>query len=262
MIGQQDRRQLAYEPFLTGRSLERLAGDYPVWSCLPARAQDVPGAIARAYNEARAARGPALVVVPMGDWDEPADDLGAGWPERTSHAASIAPADVRPLADMIDGAKSPALVVGTGTDSCDGWASMVGLAERLRCPVFQESFTRRAGFPQDHPLFAGHLPWRRELMRETLSPHDLVVAIGASAFRLYLLDDPGPMVVEGTRVAVLTDDPSEAYRSPCELALVAPVPAACSALAERVQQRNSEPPRPVRAPAGPAPAGARRAAVG
>ena len=35
LVGQQDRRQLAYEPFLTGRALERLAGEYPVWSSLP-----------------------------------------------------------------------------------------------------------------------------------------------------------------------------------------------------------------------------------
>ena len=68
LVGQQDRRQLAYEPFLTGRALERLAGEYPVWSSLPVRAQDVPGAIARAYNEAITHRGPTLVVVPMGDW--------------------------------------------------------------------------------------------------------------------------------------------------------------------------------------------------
>src|ERR1700735_608184 len=49
IVGQQDRRHLAYEPFLTGRALERVAGEYPVWSALPVRAQDVPGAIARAY---------------------------------------------------------------------------------------------------------------------------------------------------------------------------------------------------------------------
>ena len=30
LVGQQDRRHLALEPFLTGR-LEGLAGDYPVW---------------------------------------------------------------------------------------------------------------------------------------------------------------------------------------------------------------------------------------
>ena len=32
VVGQQDRRQLASEPFLTGRALERLAGEYPVWT--------------------------------------------------------------------------------------------------------------------------------------------------------------------------------------------------------------------------------------
>ena len=43
VVGQQHRRQLAFEPFLTGRALERLAGEYPVWTSLPVRAQDVPG---------------------------------------------------------------------------------------------------------------------------------------------------------------------------------------------------------------------------
>src|SRR5580704_4361423 len=53
VVGQQDRRQLSFEPFLTGRALERLAGEYPVWSNLPTRPQDVPGAIARAHHEAK-----------------------------------------------------------------------------------------------------------------------------------------------------------------------------------------------------------------
>src|ERR1700761_128324 len=61
VVGQQDRRQLTLNPFLTGRELETLGGDYPVWSHLPARPQDVPGAIARAFNEALTGRGPALV---------------------------------------------------------------------------------------------------------------------------------------------------------------------------------------------------------
>jgi benzoylformate decarboxylase len=32
VVGQQDRRQIAFEPFLTGRALDRLAGEYPVWA--------------------------------------------------------------------------------------------------------------------------------------------------------------------------------------------------------------------------------------
>ena len=42
IVGQQDRRHLALDPFLAGR-LHGLAGEYPVWSDQPARPQDVPG---------------------------------------------------------------------------------------------------------------------------------------------------------------------------------------------------------------------------
>jgi len=252
LVGQQDRRQLAFEPFLSGRALERLAGDYPVWSSVPARAQDLPGAIARAYHEADAHRGPALVVAPMGDWDEPADEHAAGAPERTVRAAAVDPDALDDLAEMVRLSDSPAIVVGRGTGRrC--WEPLVALAERIQSPVWQESFACAAGFPQDHPLFAGHLPWRRSLMRQTLAEHDLVLAVGTGAFRLYLYDDPGPMVADGTRVAVITDDPGEAHRSPCALAVVGPVGQACAALAAQLAQRERgarpalrrpEPPRP------------------
>ena len=56
VVGQQDRRHLVFEPFLTGR-LQGLAGEYPVWSDQPVRAGDVPGAIDRAYHEAATRRG-------------------------------------------------------------------------------------------------------------------------------------------------------------------------------------------------------------
>jgi benzoylformate decarboxylase len=231
LVGQQDRRQMSFEPFLTGRSLERVAGDYPVWSSLPVRAQDVPGAIARAYHEAMAARGPALVVVPMGDWLEEADPLAAGVPSEIVRACTVVEADLAPLASLIAASRSPALVVGAGADSRAGWDGVVALAERLRCPVFQEAFGSRAGFPQDHPLFAGHLPWMRRQMHDRLSPHDLVIAIGTGAFRAYLFDESVALVEPGTRVAVITDDVAEAHRSPCDVAVVAPVAAACAALA-------------------------------
>lgn len=254
LVGQQDRRQLAYEPFLSGRALERLAGEYPVWTSFPSRPQDVPGTVARAYNEAQSQRGPALVVVPMGDWLVEADEHAAGWPERTVRAHLTSAPEVAELAEMIERARRPAIVVGHGADGADGWEAVTAVAERLCCPVWQESFTRRVGFPQDHPQFAGHLPWQRAAMRQTLGAHDLVVAIGTSAFRLYLLDDDGPMVPAGTRVAVLTEDPAEAHRSPCSLAVVAPVASACAALAEQLAARDDEPPTPLqRPPAEPLP---------
>src|SRR4029077_20167271 len=76
VVGQQDRRHLASEPFLAGK-LRGLAGEYPVWIDEPVRPQDVPGAIARAVHEAVTGCGPALVIVPMDDWLADADATGA-----------------------------------------------------------------------------------------------------------------------------------------------------------------------------------------
>ena len=133
-------------------------------------------------------------------------------------------------------------------DTREGWDAIVALAERLRCPVWQEPFVRRAGFPQDHPLFAGHLSWRRASMRQTLSAYDVVIAVGGGAFRLYLFDEPTPIVEPGTRVAVITENQAEAHRSPCELALVGCVASACGALADALPQRDGEEHEPMRPP--------------
>src|SRR5262249_2878585 len=150
----------SFAPFLTGRNLERLAGEYPVWTTQPADAASVPGALARAWHESVVRRGPALVVVPMGDWDAP---LGDGWPgvaapDRLLLGTRPSEAAVDELAALVEAATSPALVVGAGLDSEDGWEAGVALAERLSCPVWQDAFSSRAGFPHGHHLFAGHLP--------------------------------------------------------------------------------------------------------
>ena len=253
VVGQQDRRQIAFEPFLTGRALERLAGEYPVWAQTPIRAQDVPGTIARAYHEAKAAAGPALVVVPMSDWEQPADELAANAPAHVVRATSISSTELHDLAELVAGAENPAIVVGAGADSPEGWGALVALAERLNCPVWQEPFGARAGFPQDHGLFAGHLHWSRRLMREALAPHDVVLVVGTNAFRLYLFEQPESPVTPGTRVAVITADPAEAHRSPCELAVVAPVAAACASLAEQCGQRDGPAPAPIERPSAPPP---------
>ncbi|HVV57537.1 MAG TPA: thiamine pyrophosphate-dependent enzyme [Gaiellaceae bacterium] len=235
-VGQQDRRQLALAPFLTGRDLERLAGDYPVWTTTPAVPADVPGAVVRAWHEARVRRGPALVVVPMGDWEEPCDGVRAA-PDALRHDPIAAEAPLAELQALLDGAERPALVVGAGLDTEEGWRGVVALAERLGCPVWQDTFSSRAAFPQDHPQFAGHLPWRRRELRVLFAEHDVVVALGTPAFRLYLYDD-GPIVPATCRVAVVTDDLEEAARSNAELAVVASPAEVCARLAGAVAGRS------------------------
>ena len=233
VVGQQDRRHLAFSPFLAGKSLERLAGDYPVWTNFPPTPQDLPGAIARAAHEASLRRGPALVVAPMGDWGEPAGDGIAPTPRRVLHAPLVDPDAVAPLADLVRAARAPALVVGAGLATKEGWDAIVPLAEGLDAPVWQEAFGSRAGFPQNHPLFAGHLPAARPQIRAALAGRDLVLAIGTPALRLYTYHD-GPIVEPGTLLAGIVEDADEALRSVAELVLLAPPAAACRELARRL----------------------------
>jgi benzoylformate decarboxylase len=253
MVGQQDRRHLALEPFLTGR-LEGLAGDYPVWVNQPVRAADVPGAVARAAHEAATARGPAIVIVPQDDWLAPYDRGGteAAAPAHLVRSSGVEHGAVEELAGLFAESKAPALVAGYGTSQPRAWNALVALAEHLGCPVWQEAFGGAAGFPQDHELFAGFLPAGRKRLRETLAGRDLVVAVGAPIFRQYMYE-PGPFVEPGTRLALITDEPAEAHRSPADLALLAPPAAVCEMLVGELPSRRADPPPPRRTPTPPEP---------
>src|SRR5882762_586886 len=74
--GQQARSILPYEPFLYSEQATELPRPYVKWACEPARAEDVPAAIARAYYVAmQAPQGPTLVSVPVDDWHRRSDLL-------------------------------------------------------------------------------------------------------------------------------------------------------------------------------------------
>jgi len=253
LVGQQDRRHLVFDPFLTGR-LERLAGDYPVWVDLPVRAGDVPGAIERACHEAETHQGPALVIVPMDDWagaiDEDREDAA---PARLMRGRSVDTTAVDALAEFLGGAESPALVVGAGADDAETWAALVQLAERIVAPVFQESFGARAGFPQDHRLFAGVLPADRPRLREKLAPYDAVLAVGAPVFRQSPYT-PGRFTEPNVRIALISEHADEVHRSPATLAVLAHPAVACAALAQRVPQAERAAPQQYTPPPAPAPA--------
>src|SRR5207249_6269846 len=72
--GQQARSILPYEPFLFSAQATELPKPYVKWSCEPARAEDVPQAIARGYYLAmQPPRGPVFISVPADDWARPCE---------------------------------------------------------------------------------------------------------------------------------------------------------------------------------------------
>ena len=120
--------------------------------------------------------------------------------------------------------------------------------------MWQEAFSARAGFPQDHPLFAGFLSHARDGLHAQLGGHDVVLSVGAPVFRQYAYV-PGPLLPEGVTVGLITDDPDEAHRSPAAIALLAPPAAACRILAARLPARDAQPAAGHRPPPPPAPPG-------
>ncbi|MGH2935318.1 MAG: thiamine pyrophosphate-dependent enzyme, partial [Gaiellaceae bacterium] len=155
-------------------------------------------------------------------------------PRRVLHAPLADTEAVAPLAELLRAASAPALVVGAGLATWEGWDAVVPLAEGLDAPVWQEAFGSRAGFPQEHPLFAGHLPAARSQIRAALAGRDVVLAIGTPALRLYVYDD-SPIVEPGTLVAGIVEDADEALRSVADLVLLAPPAAACGELARLLE---------------------------
>jgi benzoylformate decarboxylase len=257
IAGQQARGHLALRPFLAG-DLEGLAGTYLKSAVTPVRAADVPGAVERAIAVATCEpAGPVLVVVPMDDWDLPAEPLPDRRPVLGCAEAPAAVLDA--LAAEIDAATAPVLVAGAGVDRGGAWAGAVALAEQLGAPVWQEPMGARAGFPQDHPLWAGVLPPSRAAIRDRLAGHDLAIVLGAPVFRYYL-PETGPMLPPGCRLLQLTADPDEAADAPVGRSVVAALAGTLPRLATAVAARPAGPARsrvdgpaaePGTAPAGP-----------
>ena len=225
--GQQARSMLPFDPYLHAAQATELPRPYVKWSCEPARAQDVPQALARAYYTAmQPPRGPVFVSIPADDWDRPAQFLPA---RRVSFALAPEPALLAELAQQLRQAQRPVIVAGSGVDRDAAMDWLVELAQRLDIPVHAAPMSARCVFPEDHRLFAGFLPAMRERIVSRLAGHDLVLVVGAPAFT-YHVEGHGPCLPAGARLWQLVDDPQLAAWAPEGSALVASIDLALQAL--------------------------------
>lgn len=209
--GQQARSILPFDPFLFSGQATELPKPYVKWSIEPARAEDVPLAIARAYYIAmQQPRGPVLVSIPADDWDKPCEPLQA---RSVSTETRPEPRVLGAIGDALDVAERPVFVVGAAVDRDNAWDDVLALAERHNAAVWIAPMSGRCGFPQDHRLFAGVLPAMREKIVALLGGHDLVFALGAAAFT-YHVEGHGPHVPPGAQLVQLIEDPGTAAWTP------------------------------------------------
>jgi benzoylformate decarboxylase len=218
--GQQARSILPYEPFLFAERATEFPRPYVKWAMEPARAEDVPLAIARAYYMAlEPPCGPTFVSIPIDDWDKPCE------PVALRSIAPDNPGDPQAIAragDRLAAAKSPALVVAAGVGRDDAWQEVVALAERHDMPVWVAPFSSRCNFPEDHRLFAGFLPAFREAIVKALEGHDLVIVLGGP-LSLYHAEGFGPHLPSGADLIAIGDNMAHASWAPIGDAIIANV---------------------------------------
>lgn len=246
--GQQARAILPFEPFLFAERATEFPRPYVKWAAEPARAEDVPTALARAYHVAMEPPcGPTFVSVPVDDWDRTCESV----PDR--HVAARNPGDphaLKAVAKALAAARTPAIVAGAGIARDQAWAEVIELAERHRAAVWAAPFAARNGFPEDHPLFQGFLDPARDAIVSKLAPYDVVLALGGP-LSLYHTEGTGPHLNDSTRLFLVADNPAFANWAPVGDAVIADTKLALAALlagpapAERDEPAKRKRPAPL-----------------
>lgn len=255
--GQQTREMALCEPYLTNVDETMLPRPWVKWAYQPLRAQDVPGAILRAYLTAiQPPAGPVYLVIPLDDWNQLA--LGKEIVRTTSTHYAPDPERLAAFAERIRKSKSPVLVYGQEIDRSGGWEAGVKFAEQLQAPVYLAPLPDRISFPLTHPQFRGALPFAIGPLGKRLEGCDLVIVIGAEVFRYYPFV-AGEYLPQGTELLHITADPLYANKAVAGDSLLSDAKLALESLIQlvpRVQGRTLPPaPRaetkPPSAPSGP-----------
>lgn len=244
--GQQARSILPFEPFLYSEQAAQLPKPYVKWSSEPARAADVPAAIARAYYVAmQPPRGPTFVSIPVDDWDRACAPMVA---RRVSRRIAGDPAMLDHAAAALRDSRRPVIVVGASVARDDAWDETIALAEQHQAAVWVSPMSARNSFPERHPLFAGFLPADRAAIVSRLQGADLIVALGAPVFT-YHVEGHGPHIPDGAALIQLTDDPAAAAWCPVGTSILTNLKLGVAALLGRPPAAPRAPPAiPARAP--------------
>ncbi|HTT33868.1 MAG TPA: benzoylformate decarboxylase [Methylomirabilota bacterium] len=199
--GQQDRRHLLAEPFLSGRPAE-VVRPYVKWSYEPWRAEDVPAAIARGYYLAtQPPTGPVFISIPMDDWTHECAPVEV---RKVEQSVLPNPHALDEVVRAIDASRSLAIIVGSQIEQDHGWQEAIALAEHLNADVFQDPIPPRWTFPRTHRLFRGGLLPAQQPLADQLAPYDTVIVLGAPIF-LYYAYVPGNTVKPGTHLFHITN---------------------------------------------------------
>ncbi|MHC5200790.1 benzoylformate decarboxylase [Myroides sp. LJL119] len=237
--GNQTRDMLLLEPWLTNTNPEDLTKPFVKWSYEPKRAEDVPAAFMRAYAMAlQEPAGPVFLSIPLDDWNQPAQDD----PVVRTVSSRVAPDPdrIKEFADVLNKAKKPLLIYGADISRDAAWSQAIELASKLNAPVMAAPASERTPFPEDHPLYAGALPFAIKPLCQAIQGYDVAIVIGAPVFRYYPYV-AGDYLPKGLKLLHISNDPQEAGRAPVGDSLISNSKLALESLIPLVNSVNTSP---------------------
>ncbi|MBH5388491.1 benzoylformate decarboxylase [Bradyrhizobium diversitatis] len=238
--GQQARSILPLQAFLYAERASEFPRPYVKYSVEPARPEDVPAAIARAYYTAmQPPCGPAFVSIPIDDWAHAAAPIEA---RKVSREIGPEADAMKALVAALGSAKHPALVVGPGVDRAGAVDLMMRVAEKAKASVWVSPFSARCSFPERHPQFAGFLHASPAQLSDALRAHDLVVVVGAPVFTFHV--EGHAAIFDGAAtIFQITDDPDAAAVTPVGTSIIATMKPALAMLLELLPESKRAAPK-------------------
>ncbi|TCU73898.1 benzoylformate decarboxylase [Bradyrhizobium sp. R2.2-H] len=238
--GQQARSILPLQAFLYAERASEFPRPYVKYSVEPARPEDVPAAIARAYYTAmQPPCGPTFVSIPIDDWAHAAAPIEA---RKVSREIGPEADAMTALVAALGSAKQPALVVGPGVDRAGAVDLMVRVAEKAKASVWVSPFSARCSFPERHPQFAGFLHASPAQLSDALRAHDLVVVVGAPVFTFHV-EGHAAIFDGGATIFQITDDPDAAAVTPVGTSIIATMKPALAMLLELLPESKRAAPK-------------------
>ena len=238
--GQQDERQLAADPLLSGPLVE-LAAPTCKWSHEVRSLGELGTVLRRAFQDAaKPPTGPVFTSLRMDllERSGPVDEVGV--PPRSTIITDSIAGGLEELADLLvgPGVGHVALVLGDEVATAGAQSAAAALADLLGAPVVGSPLHRREVFDPTHPLWAGMLAPSAAAIRASLEPFERVLLVGGQAFMVYPYS-PGPPLPGSTELLHLSPDPLPLARAhPVRLAVAGGVAASLHALGGLVAERG------------------------
>jgi benzoylformate decarboxylase len=222
-----------------GRSdLAGMVSQFTKWSVEVSHPDQVPGAIRRAFNEARTPpTGPVYVSFAANALDEETETeivpSSRGYFQTHPDARAVEEAS-----NILAEASNPAIIVGNRVAQFGGLDEAVRLAELTGAKVYAASYGH-VNFPSSHPQYMGMVNPTVPAGRKALAEHDAVVAVGTSAFAgLFYFE--GRCLTPDAKLIHIDSNGREIGKSePTEVGMLASPKMAMADLADDLERRMS-----------------------